>query len=68
MIILISRDLITNSFQGIDDVKSALMLNGVEEYRPFGTLSNIDTFDYTAKLRYGRSLGLVSRQKRAKTV
>ena len=26
----------------------------IEEYRPFGTLSNIDSFDYTAKLRYGR--------------
>ena len=35
----------------------------LEEYRPFGTLSNIDIFDYTAKLRYGRGLGLVPRQK-----
>ena len=40
----------------------------IEEYRPFGTLSNTDTFDYRAKLRYGRGLGLVSHKKRAKTV
>ena len=35
---------------------------------PFGTLLNIETFDYTAKLHYGRGLGLVSHKKRAKTV
>ena len=40
----------------------------LEEYRPSGTLSDTDTFDYRAKLRYGRGLGLVSHMKRAKTV
>ena len=49
-------------------LSAPISTNEVEEYHPFGTLSNMDTFDYTAKLRYGQGLGLVSRKKRAKTV
>ena len=52
----------------LSDTSFMTVIQNIEEYRPFGTLSNIDIFDYTAKLRYGWGLGPVSHKKRAKTV